>query len=52
MTSPVHRAARHCLEDYSSDITIGESDGGGYNRFPMDDVFLKTDSRRSPGSTE
>jgi uncharacterized protein (DUF362 family) len=30
------------LKDYSSDITIGESDGGGYNRFPMEDVFEKT----------
>lgn len=30
------------MKDYSSDITIGESDGGGYNRFPMEDVFEKT----------
>lgn len=30
------------LKDYSSNITIGESDGGGYNRFAMEDVFSKT----------
>ena len=30
------------LKDYSSKIIIGESDGGGYNRFSMDEVFEKT----------
>lgn len=27
------------LKDYSSNITIGEADGGGYNRFSMESVF-------------
>jgi uncharacterized protein (DUF362 family) len=30
------------LKDYTSNIIIGESDGGGYNRFPMEEVFAKT----------
>ena len=30
------------LTDYTDNITIGESDGGGYNRFPMESVFEKT----------
>jgi uncharacterized protein (DUF362 family) len=30
------------LKDYTSNIIIGESDGGGYNRFPMNEVFDKT----------
>jgi len=30
------------LKDYTSNIIIGESDGGGYNRFWMDEVFEKT----------
>jgi uncharacterized protein (DUF362 family) len=30
------------LKDYTDNITIGESDGGGYNRFLMEDVFAKT----------
>jgi len=30
------------LKDYSSNIIIGEADGGGYNRFSMDEVFEKT----------
>ncbi len=46
MTSPV------CLEqlvvalkDYTRNIIIGESDGGGYNRFSMEEVFDKTGIR-------
>jgi uncharacterized protein (DUF362 family) len=27
------------LKNYTNNITIGESDSGGYNRFSMDDVF-------------
>ncbi len=30
------------LKDYTNKIVIGESDGGGYNRFSMDEVFEKT----------
>jgi uncharacterized protein (DUF362 family) len=30
------------LKDYTNNIIIGESDGGGYNRFPMEEVFYKT----------
>jgi len=30
------------LKDYSVNITIGEADSGGYNRFKMDEVFEKT----------
>jgi uncharacterized protein (DUF362 family) len=30
------------LKDYTSNIIIGESDGGGYYRFLMEDVFYKT----------
>jgi len=30
------------LKDYTSNIIIGESDGGGYNRFSMDEVFDAT----------
>lgn len=30
------------LKDYSPNIIIGESDGGGYNKFCMDNVFEKT----------
>ena len=30
------------LKDYSTNIIIGESDGGGYNRFSMNEVFEKT----------
>lgn len=33
------------LKDYTSNIIIGESDGGGYNRFPMEEVFGKTGLR-------
>jgi len=33
------------LKDYSSNIIIGEADGGGYNRFSMDEVFEKTSLR-------
>ena len=33
------------LKDYSSNIIIGEADGGGYNRFSMDEVFEKTGLR-------
>jgi uncharacterized protein (DUF362 family) len=30
------------LKDYTGNITVGESDGGGYNRFSMDEVYHKT----------
>lgn len=30
------------LKTYSPNLIIGESDGGGYNRFAMEDVFVKT----------
>lgn len=43
MTSP--ECIEHlvvALKDYTDNITIGESDGGGYNRFSMEDVFVKT----------
>lgn len=30
------------LKNYTSNITIGESDSGGYNRFSMDEVFERT----------
>ena len=33
------------LKDYSTNIIIGEADGGGYNRFAMDEVFEKTGIR-------
>lgn len=33
------------LKDYSSNVIIGEADGGGYNRFSMDEVFEKTGLR-------
>lgn len=33
------------LKDYTSNIIIGESDGGGYNRFSMDEVYEKTGLR-------
>ncbi len=33
------------LKDYSNRIIIGEADGGGYNRFSMDEVFEKTGIR-------
>ena len=33
------------LKDYTGNIIIGESDGGGYNRFSMDAVFDKTGVR-------
>ena len=33
------------LKDYTNDIIIGEADGGGYNRFSMDEVFEKTGLR-------
>lgn len=33
------------LKDYTNNIIIGESDGGGYNRFCMDEVFDKTGIR-------
>jgi uncharacterized protein (DUF362 family) len=33
------------LQDYTNNIIIGESDGGGYNRFSMDEVFEKTGLR-------
>ncbi len=29
------------LKDYTNDITVGEADSGGYNRFRMDEVFEK-----------
>lgn len=31
-----------CLKDYTDRITVCESDGGGYNKFSMDEVFHKT----------
>ncbi|HME41672.1 MAG TPA: DUF362 domain-containing protein [Syntrophorhabdales bacterium] len=33
------------LKDYSKNIIIGEADGGGYNRFSMDEVFEATGLR-------
>lgn len=33
------------LKDFTTNIIIGESDGGGYNRFSMDEVFEKTGLR-------
>jgi uncharacterized protein (DUF362 family) len=33
------------LKDYTKNIIVGESDGGGYNRFSMDEVFDKTGLR-------
>jgi uncharacterized protein (DUF362 family) len=30
------------LKNYTNNITIGESDSGGYNRFSMDEVFERT----------
>ncbi len=30
-----------CLKNYTGNITICEADSGGYNRFSMDDVFVK-----------
>ena len=30
------------LKEYSPNLIIGESYGGGYNRFAMEDVFVKT----------
>ena len=30
------------LKDYSVKVIVGDSDGGGYNRFSMDEVFEKT----------
>ena len=33
------------LKDYTHNIIIGEADGGGYNRFSMDEVFEKTGLR-------
>src|SRR6266436_199475 len=30
------------LKNYTDNITIAESDSGGYNRFSMDEVFAKT----------
>jgi uncharacterized protein (DUF362 family) len=30
------------LKDYSVNIIVGEADGGGYNRFSMDEVFVRT----------
>jgi len=33
------------LKDYTTNIIIGESDGGGYNRFSMDEVYEKTGLR-------
>lgn len=33
------------LKEYTNNIIIGESDGGGYNRFSMDEVFEKTGLR-------
>jgi len=33
------------LKDYTKNVIIGESDGGGYNRFSMDEVFEKTGIR-------
>lgn len=33
------------LKDYTSNIIIGESDGGGYNKFAMDAVYDKTGIR-------
>jgi uncharacterized protein (DUF362 family) len=43
MTNPkALEAVVVCLKDYTNNITICESDGGGYNRFPMDEVFVRT----------
>jgi uncharacterized protein (DUF362 family) len=40
MTSPdCIEALIVALKDYTDQITIGESDGGGYNRFSMSEVF-------------
>ncbi len=33
------------LKGYSDNIIIGEADGGGYNKFSMDEVFSKTGLR-------
>lgn len=30
------------LKDYTGNIIVGEADGGGYNRFSMDEVYHKT----------
>ena len=30
------------LKDYSVNIIVGEADSGGYNRFSMDEVFVRT----------
>ena len=40
MTNPLAVAAAiQAIQDYTSHIYIGDSDSGGYNRFPMEDVY-------------
>ena len=42
MTSPVFlENVVIAIKDYTRKITIGESDGGGYTRFMMDEVYTK-----------
>ena len=46
MTNPAMlEALISILKDYSCDITVVESDSGGYNRFSMDEVFTATGIR-------
>lgn len=43
MTSlPAIEAAIQVLREYTPHIQIGDADGGGYNRFPMDQVYRET----------
>src|SRR5512137_1163421 len=43
MTSlPAIEAAILAVREYTSHIYIGDSDGGGYNRFSMDQVYRET----------
>ncbi len=43
MTRPISVENLICaLKDYTQNIIIGESDGGGYNKFSMENVFEKT----------
>lgn len=43
MTSPkAIEAAIQALREYSPHISIGDSDSGGYNRFPMEAVYSET----------
>jgi uncharacterized protein (DUF362 family) len=46
MTSPdALEAAIVALQDYTADIWVGDSDSGGYNPFPMDEVYAATGIR-------